>query len=202
MADKFSDKNVGDNSIRAKAKGIEQRVKQLEESFARLLVGLDQRLNNFGQMFGQATEVSEALIEAVGEELVTEILQRKRQERAEKQAAEESRQLEEAVSEGYVTPAEVIGENAFIVGHEVDAQGNALGGTGRQQVAYKTLKPEFKEQLLGKGVGTEVKTPAGGTFTVRAVYDLDENKYQEVARAKAEAVQKAAEEAAKKDEEN
>jgi|SRR6185312_5877675 len=203
MGDKFSPKNVGENSLRAKAKGLEARMKDLETGLSRLMIGIDRNMGQVGQMLGEVTEKLEAVIELVGTESVNQLVEAKRMDRAQEAADAEQKALEEAIADGYVTPTDVVAENSFIVAYETKADGKPLG-TGRQSVAFKSLSKAAKETLLGKGVDFTMPTPSGGSFTVKEVYTLDEEKGRailgEKARARAEAAQKAAAEAASQDE--
>lgn len=203
MGNKFSDRNLGGDSLRSKAKGLEQRMKEIETGFAQIITGVDRRFGQVGQMLGQNSELLEALLEHVGADAVNDIVERKRMERAEANTAAEKKALEDAMNDGFVTVADAIAEDSFIVGYETLASGKPLG-TGRQQVAFESLSEAYKEQLLGKGVGEVVKTPTGGTFEVKEVYKLDKEKGQAVmeerARKQAEEAQQAAEEAAVQDE--
>lgn len=204
MSNKFSERNLGDNSLRKKAKGLEDRMKDIETGFSRLVVGIDQRMNNIGQALAQNSEVIEAIIEHVGADAINDIVESKRLERAEKAALAEQEALTQAIADGYVTPVDVIAEDSFIVGLEFQANDKPLG-TGRQQVAFESLSATAKTELLGKPLGTVVKTPVGGTFQVKEIYKLDKELGMKVLQEKAakqqEEAQKAAEEVAAKDEE-
>lgn len=203
MGNKFSDKNMGQNSLRQKAKDMATRVGDLEVGLAQTLVGVDNKFQNTNNNLNALSEVVNVLCEEFGFERIMGMVEQKRHEREEAQAAVELKSLEEAIADGYVTASEVIEENSIIIGQEVLPDGKLLA-TGRQQVAFRSLDPKYQEQLLGKGRGEVVKTPLGGTFEVKEVYIVDSEKGRAVlaekARVQAEASQLAAQAAAEVDE--
>ena len=204
MANKFSNKNMGAQSLRSKGKAIAERLTELEDNFARTLIGVDEKFNNVASALNEINEVLEVIVEELGKDRVDDLLKAKRLVRSQAQAAAEQKSLESAIEDGYVSSSEVITPDSLLVGEEVLPDGSLLN-TGRQQVIYTKLAPRFQEILLGKQVGEVVKTPAGGTFTVKEIYHVDVEKARLVLTAKAQKMadeaQAKAQAVAEKDEE-
>jgi hypothetical protein len=202
MSNKFSARNApeADKSLRKQAKTLEGRLTALDEGFGRLIVGIDQRFSNIAQALGQHSEVLEALVEHIGADTINALVESKRLERAQQNEEAEKKALADAIADGYMAPAETIGEDSFIVGHELLGNGKPLG-TGRQQVAYESLSQDAKDRLLGKSVGATLETPTGGSFEVKEIYRLDKEAARVILSEKARKQAEEAQAAASKDEE-
>lgn len=181
----------------ARCEVLETRCAALEEALARSLVSIERRFAETNRRDGQVARIMEAIVEAVGPEQVQEIVTRRGEETAQKIQENDLAMLKAGLDDGYLSVVSVIGDMSLIVGNEVDGDGKPVG-TGRQQVAFRGVDPQFQEQMIGKGVGTKLETPSKGTFEVVEIYDIDEEKARLVFQAKA--VREAAE-AAQIDEE-
>lgn len=177
--------------IRAQARAISTEVKELQQLFSRALVGIESRMGQQGNLLNRMSRVLNAVVELVGADEVQVAVDRAAQEEAAQRATAEKAALDNAIADGYVMPADSITELSIIVGHETDDKGN-LVGTGRQQVAFRTIDPGSQEELLGKKVGDKVKTPVGGEFEIKEIYLVDEEKGRAVLTAKAQAAAEAA----------
>lgn len=203
MGNKFSNRNVGDNSLRKRAEGLQEKVERLEEMVGQLMLGIQEQSKRTGNTLGYLAETSQAVVEIIGKDQVAALIEEKRLVRAQEVADKDKEGLEKAIAEGWVTSTDKVAADSFLVGKETLANGKLLG-VGRQSVAFSSLAPEYQMELLGKTVGAVAKTPVGGTFEIQEIYTLDQAKGQEVLarqeREAAEAAQKAAEAAASVDE--
>lgn len=188
--------SIAKSGVRAQARAISKEVTELQQLLSRALVGIENRLSQQANNLNRLTRIVNALTELMGADLVQESVDRAALEEAEHRTAAEKAALDEAVADGYVYDAEEVTEMSLIVGHETDEKGSPVG-TGRQQIAFRSIDPRAKGELLGKKVGDKIKTPVGGEFEIKAIYLVDEEKGRVILQAKAA---KAAETAAKTDE--
>lgn len=187
MSDKFSPKN----NIRAQGRALANQTAELKEQIQQLASGADKVLSHQERRIAALEETVLALVETVGMDEIQASIAATRKRNGEKQVADQLAQLETAVSDGYVLPIEAVDETSYIVGVELDKDGNLLS-YGAQQCPFPQLPEEFKPLLLGKKVGDVVTTPIGGKFELTGVYRLDEEKRAEVLKTKADAAAAAA----------
>lgn len=74
------------------------------------------------------------------------------------------------VEQGLLSKDETIGENAFVVGQELDDAGNVINP--RLQFAVQALKPEVQAKLKGLKVGETVQIQDNLKFTVLESYNI------------------------------
>lgn len=168
------------------ARSASKRLDMLENALARSLVGVERRFGQQNNLLTQLQKILQAVVELVGADEVQAVVDRLAQEEAEAITQQGIKLLEKGLEGGYVTPAEVIDETSLLVGYEVDAAGEPVG-TGRQQIPFTDISPDIQAELKGKGVGAVVKTPTGGTFEVKEVYSVDNEKARAVLTAAAQA---------------
>lgn len=182
--------------VRAQARALSNSVEELQQLLSRALVGIEQRMTQQANTLNRLSRVTNALVELVGQEAVQNAVDIAARDEAVIRAVQEKAAIDEAIADGYVYAADVVTEESIIVGHETDEKGEPVG-TGRQQIAFRNIDPNYKAALLGKAKGDKMKTPGGGEFEVKEIYLVDEEKGREILQAKAA---KAAEQAAKADE--
>lgn len=78
--------------------------------------------------------------------------------------------VSDLVSKGWLAKEDVVGENAFVVGQELDDAGNLINP--RVQFAVPALKPEVQAKLKGVKVGDSVKIQDNLSFTVLESYNI------------------------------
>lgn len=187
MSDKFSAKN----SLRAKGRALAGQTEELKAQFAQLAEGADRILGQHERRLSAVEETILAVVQTVGLEAIQEAIAEQRKVNGEKRVADEKAMLDEAVADGYVVPVETVDETSFVVGVELDKDGNLLA-YGAQQCAFLQLPEPFKALLLGKKLGDVVETLTAGKFELTGVYRIDEVKRAEVMKAKEEAAKAAA----------
>ena len=165
-------------SQKKQVKSALERIGELEGVLPQIIAGFNQALMQLEQRLGEFGEAIDALVElAGGKDLVDSVIQSHRVARA-------TANLNAALARGDLVKVEAVSEKSVIVGREFDKDGN-LVPPGRVQLSFRGFKPEFREKLLGKGVGfvfdigaelaETTGTPAGetvtGKFEVSEVYD-------------------------------
>lgn len=174
-----------------------ERINNLEDKMDRLMMVVSQGFGSVESRIGQLSELLTATVMVVGKDEVMAKIEEIRKARREAEIAKEKATLAKAVELGIVTQATQIAEESLIVGSEFAADG--VTGNPYVQFTYSSLLPEFQQQLLLKGAGEKIETPAKGTFTVLEIYqpapgiDLDSASLtdlvaqKEAEKAKAEA---------------
>lgn len=196
--------NVVKQGLRQQQRTLSERITNLEQGLAQVLFKINQRFGGVDQRLATLEEQVEALIELGNREDVQQVINDKRIERARAQSAQEKASLEEGVKDGYIVPAEAIGERTILVGRYVDKDGT-VEEPGRAQLVMPGIAPQFREKLLTQAAGFKLETPNGGHFEVQEIYEVDEQAHRAFQEAKAkeaaEAATKAAQEQGAADEE-
>jgi hypothetical protein len=161
---------VRQQSLRKQTRSALERIEVLEQMHERLVVGIDGILNQLNTRLSAIEETLEAVSGIIGPEQIANLIVENRKRRSEDAAAAAKAALDDAIAKGIMAPAEVIGENTLVVGRETDKDGNQVGAS-RIQLAFMGIKPQFRDQLLGKGVGTKLTTENEGTFEVIELYN-------------------------------
>jgi hypothetical protein len=113
-------------------------------------------------------ELLDVLVAISGTETVANKLKEARIKRAEENAATQKAELETQLAEGLVVESDRIAENDAVVLLERDEQGNVLP-PGWFLLPVPTLKPEIKEQILGKEKGFVGKS-GERSFEILGIY--------------------------------
>lgn len=155
--------------VRARERNALERISGLENDFARLVQGVQAAVNEINQKLNTISEVLDAVVTLNGAEKVQQQMADTRRQRAEERAKASKDALDNALLEGTIEQIEKIEDGATITGVEYDKEGKPLP-PGYVQLPFDTVKPEFKEKMLGQGVGFKFETEPGGTFEVTGVY--------------------------------
>jgi hypothetical protein len=156
---------------RARIRSALERIETLETEVPRIVAGVNNGFVNVEQRLNENTEIMNAIAELVGQDSVAAKVAENRLKRAEAAAQMQADGLAKALVDGHVTMVTTIGEKTIIVGKSFDKDGN-IEPPGRVQMDYGKVKPEFKEQFLGKPVGTIIDTPTGGKLEVTELYEI------------------------------
>jgi hypothetical protein len=173
-------------SIRQQQRSLSERLQALEENTVRLLVGINQRFELDDKRLISLEELVEALANLQGLEEVQEFVDAKRIERARAASAAEKAALDQGIADGYMVVAPVVDEKSLLVLKYTNADGSVIE-PGRVQLPAEKVQPQFKDQILGKGVGTIIDLPGGAKCELLEIYGVDEAKHKEVQAAKAAA---------------
>lgn len=160
-------------SQRQRVKTALERIESLEINMGSIIQATNQVLNQVNARLSTIEETLAALVIEIGPDQVQARVDALRTEAAEARMKAAKDALDKATAAGDVVKSEAITEKSLIVGVEKDKDGKVIV-PGRVQLTYTGVKPEFQTQLLGKGIGTIVKTTPGGTFEVTEVYDIVE----------------------------
>ena len=171
--------------LRAAQRNALQRIEELETNLMNVFGAVQQALNGTDQRINALAEILDAVVAELGAEVVNGRVVEGRKARALEQAEKSKAALAEAVEKGQYRAVEVITDKTLIVGKELDKEGKEVF-PGYVQLAYTSIKPEFQEKLLGKGVGASFDTESG-KFEVTGTYEPVETPERgEVAEALAQ----------------
>lgn len=185
--------NLNKPSQRAQVRSISDRVSMMEQNMTRFVWAVNQELQGIKQRLGLLEETVAALVILAGQDDVNNLVNDRRIEQAREMSDREKASLEEGIADGYVVSALKIDEKSLIVGRYTDAEGKVIE-PGRAQLAMPGIAVQFRDQLMGQGVGFKLDMPEGGNFEVLEVYSVDDEKARQVLEEKQK---KAAEEAVK-----
>lgn len=188
-----------------KTRSLSERMDAMEQQIARMLFGVNSRLEQDGSRLSNLEEIAEALTTLNGKQQVAELIQQLRNTRAREKAEAEKKLLEQGVADGYIISAEKVGTNTLLVGRYLDKDGKVVE-PGRTQVAYKGVDPRFQQLLLEKTAGEKIDIGEGNSFELLEIYSVDDEKFlqvqEEKRRAAAQEAMDRAAAAAAKDEAN
>jgi len=155
--------------VRARERNALERISSLEGDLSGLMTGVQSAISELEKRILGASEVIDAVVNIIGQEVVEAAVLTARDQRAATAATQAKEGLEKALAAGQVVPADKIEENSIIVGVECDKDGAVLK-PGYIQLSMQGVKPEFREKMLGQAAGFKFDTVDGNTFTVNAVY--------------------------------
>lgn len=155
--------------VRARERNALERISGLESDFSRLVQGIQGALNEANQKINALSEVLDSVVDLYGPETIQKHMGELREKRAQQKAKETKDALDLALVDGRVIQLEKVEEDCFITGVEKDKDGNAIP-PGYVQLPLASIKPEFKEKLMGQGSGFTFETEPGGSFEVTGVY--------------------------------
>lgn len=158
-------------SLREKTKSALERIAAIEESFDGLLKGLEHTVQGLNTRLSTLEETLAAVVRNIGTEQVQATVLETRRERQEQQAIAAKKEITDLVTAGTLVAAEEVGEDSFIVGHDVDAKGETVF-PGFGHVHFKAVKPELQAGLKGSKVGAKIGTVEGSEqgFVIDTIY--------------------------------
>jgi hypothetical protein len=155
--------------VRARERNALERIAALEGDMGTLLSGVQNAVGELERRVMTTSEVTDALVRILGQDVVEKAVLEARDERAAKQAIEAKEGLDKALTAGQVVVADKVEDNSIIVGAEADKDGNTIK-PGYVQLSMLGVKPEFKEKMLGQSAGFKFDTVDGNTFTINGIY--------------------------------
>lgn len=148
-----------------------ERLDDLEIGIPNILSQVNIGFNQVNGRLNESTEILNAISQLFGQDLVTQKVNDNRVKAAEEKAEQQRQGVAKALADGAIIPAEVVGEKTVIVTEVKDKDGN-VEPPGRLQMESPQLSPQFKPLFMGKGVGTVIPAPAGGTLTIKELYEF------------------------------
>jgi hypothetical protein len=133
---------------------------QLSDSFIKDMTMFKKTLGLLNSKVSAITKASLA-----GEEPNDDVLNRIMME---SEVADLEQRTKVMVEQGFLVPNEGIEDNSFVAGKEMDS--NDIVTNPRIQFVFSTLKPEFKEKLVGKKPGEVVLLQENVKFQVLESY--------------------------------
>ena len=154
------------------ARNAIQRIEALEKMIPNLISATNNALTEFETKLTQLAEVTDALVQNVGEEAVNTVLVAGRKVRAAGREAAEIAQIAGALATGALKPAASVGEGSVLVLKQYGADGQPLEFS-RVQASVAILVPPLRQEALGKSVGYKMKAPNGdNSFEIMEIYDV------------------------------
>lgn len=154
-------------------KNASQRIEDLEVQIASLLTGSDnmaQDLMRMKEALKLLVNKVDAVVKAVnqGGHITDEVLDKFM---LENQVQELKNKVDTLAKLGILSPSDSVKESSLVVIRELDANGQVTAA--RNQFAFSTLVPMYKEKLLGAKVGDSIAIgEAGDSIEILEIYDI------------------------------
>ncbi len=155
--------------VRARERNALERISGLEQDLQQLVGGIQKVLDEFNQRLNALGELSDAVVNALGRDLVNTKLQEARDQRAQEAADAAKAALAESITKGQMKAVEIVEDDSIVSGFEVDKDGKVVV-PGYVQIRYSDVLPDLQEKLKGQVVGFKLETPVGGLFEVTGIY--------------------------------
>lgn len=157
--------------VRARERNALERITGLEQDFASLVQGIQNAVNETNSKINTISETLAAVVDLFGPETVQKAIADARTRRMNERVEASKKALDEALIAGTLKQIEKIEDSPDVVitGVEKDPEGKAIP-PGYVQLPFSTVKPEFKEKMVGQAVGFSFETANKGTFEVTGVY--------------------------------
>jgi uncharacterized protein YoxC len=149
-----------------------QRVEALEGQVTSIIDSTNKALDDIHQKLARLQQQVLAVCDVVGQDAVSAKVVENMTNNDLVRTQNLTARTAEAVANGELKVAEVIGDSSMLVMVEKDKEGNPLRSGSRQHMAVPQILQPFRSQLLGKGVGETITSESGHTFTVVEVYDI------------------------------
>ena len=150
-------------------RGALERLDSIEELLPQMMTQINRAVTVLENNIQSLNEIVEAVVVCVGEEQVDAALLRIRTLKAEADAEAARSNLQKAVAEKKLVPAESVSEASIVVGVETDKDGKAVP-PGRVQFNSATLTPEYREKLIGQRLGFKFSTGDANTVEITEIY--------------------------------
>jgi hypothetical protein len=150
---------------------LEKRVTDLEESLQKVIDATNSIFKDIHTKMDAMSELARATVEVVGVEAVEQTLLQNRRADDDRNTQNLAKQVADGLANGDLKAAEVIGENSLLVFTEKGKDGQPLQLGARKQFLMSQVLPEFRDGLMGKGVGATITSASGNTFEVIEFYD-------------------------------
>lgn len=160
---------IGDIEVEFEENG---RIDRVEKDTARLYMGFDKMAKESMEKIQGLASLVEAAVELLGgADIIDEKMKEIRERKALAAVANAKAAIEKGLKEGEIVGnTGAITEKSIIVGHELNAEGKTEF-PGFVSLATQQLKPEFKNQLIGKTAPVTIDTANGAKLAVTAVYE-------------------------------
>lgn len=145
------------------------RLTDLESMLGKLIGAIGAQLTERDRKLSAMEELLDAVIGAVGADAVSKALEESRLLRATTKRDTEKAEIEAAVKNGVLAPAETVTPDSIICISET--RDGTTVPPGWFSFAMPTAKPEFRDRVLGKSAGYSDSVEEGGNqFTILEIY--------------------------------
>lgn len=155
--------------VRARERNALERIGALEQDLGGLFTAVQNAVGELEKRIVTASEVIDAMVRVLGQDVVEAAVLSAREERAAEAAVKAKEGLDKALEAGQVVPVDKIEDDSIITGVEYDKDGAEMK-PGYVQLSVAGVKPEYKEKMVGQTVGFRFDTADGGSFLVTGVY--------------------------------
>lgn len=170
--------------VRARERNALERIGALEQDLGSLFTAVQSAVGELEKRIVTASEVLDAMVRVLGQDVVEQAVLAAREERAEEAAKNAKEGLAKALEAGQVVVADKVEDDSIITGVEFDKDGNPVK-PGYVQLSMQSVKPEYKEKMLGQSVEFKFDTSEGNTFSVTGIYKSIPQENSEAPQAQA-----------------
>lgn len=162
-------------STKAEVRKLQARMDRVEEDIPAIISATNQVVGNLNEQLSAAVEILDAVVQSLGVETVTEIIQETRRKRSAE--TEEGNRVAIELSlqgalegKGGLEVIEAATEDCVLVGKETSAEGE-VRHPGRFTLNGLAEIPEtYRNELIGKQVGFSMKVENGATLEILELY--------------------------------
>lgn len=169
-------------SLRERTKSALERITQLEDNHDSLVKGVTNELHKTVNRLNVLEETMGAVTKSIGLEVILAIMEDSRREKQTAQADAAKAEIASLVEQKVLVPVDVVGEDSFIVGHDVDENGEIVH-PGFGHTHFKAVEPKLQEKVKGGKAGLSIltgKTPdSKSAFVVDQIYTFVASKAPE-----------------------
>jgi hypothetical protein len=169
-------------SLREKTKSALERIGQIEDNYDSLMDALQKELGNMQKTLANVTETLDAVKSSIGKDVVEAIIEDTRNQKKTEEATKAKDEIAKLVEQKVLVPAETVGEDSFIIGHDIDGEGNTIH-PGFGHVHFRQVDAKFQEKVKGVSAGTSIPTGPEGSksaFVIDQIYTFVPPKPPEV----------------------
>jgi hypothetical protein len=158
-------------SNKKKFAGAFERIDKIEDAVTSITKTMTNEQQRLANELNNLSEILNAIISNLGEEVIGQALVAQRLQKLEAQAEQNRALVAEAVSNGKLQAGTVVTPASILVVKEFAKDSTVPNPPGVAYYNFVVLTDAMKELLLGKSVGAVVPTPAGGTLEVTALFE-------------------------------
>jgi len=150
--------------------GLQQVQQETGKILGEVIKSTNKALSELEGRLNTAAEVLDAVVDLYGAEAVRAAVAAARQARYDKGVADQQLDITNKIASNNLTEAELVTENSLVVFKELDVDGKEVQFS-RVQFFVSSLQPSFREEVLGKSKGYQIKGERFA-FEVAEVYTL------------------------------
>jgi hypothetical protein len=151
-------------SVRAAASNALHKIDSIEKQQAQIVFATNRAIGILQNQTSHMAEIQDAIVRILGEENVAKAVLESRTERAEAMDDSKKQDTVKKLEEGTLVSEDTIrapnGDDQGSMIESVDYDENGDRVAGSYNISFMSnIKPEFRDSLIGKSVGTEIAVP-------------------------------------------